>query len=267
MCTQFRRHMRITHKVPTLNTSFLIQCQWCEKKVSTQYFHQHAIREHDYGQFWCEKCPFSAYSAKDLIAHIEEGHKEDQFARCPSCKKEVLLTHMEIHYRSCILSKLRLKGKCKKLCAKCGKTLPNRKAFKEHVQSAHENINFGCLLCQLTFNKETQLKRHNIIVHSTDKRYQCKVCGVRQGCESNLRRHERIHFDSRFQCSFCPKKLSSQYTLTAHERLCSGEKPFKCSICSAAFASQHGLAAHTKGVHKIAGPRGGKTGWNNHKKK
>ena len=135
------------------------------------------------------------------------------------------------------------------------------------MQVFHENILFICELCPLTFKSKTTLKYHMNQVHSTDKIFECKVCGIRKGSESRLRLHEQSHSESAFQCSFCPKKLSSQQTLAAHERHHTGEKSFKCSRCSAAFTSLHGLSAHTKGVHKIAGPRGGITGLKSYKKK
>ena len=296
-CQSFRKHMLRRHNQSGI---VYIECHWCHKKLSAHKYQNHAMRKHFYGRFICEKCPFSGYSAGDLIAHVNKDHEEDQFARCPSCKKEVLLTHLESHYRSCILNKLNLIDQCNKICHQCGKTFTKRKSFeehkkshlrkegndslyyfcdkcdqkfarmetlKEHVKVVHENIRYSCSLCQMTFNTKVTLNYHNVQFHSTDKRYECKVCGIRKPTVSHLRRHERIHSDFQFQCSFCPKKLSSQYTLTAHERLHTGEKSFKCSICSAGFTSKHGLGEHTRGVHKIAGPRGGQTGWKNYKKK
>ena len=288
-CRQFRRHMENCHNI---NGPFYIECHWCEKKLSTYNYKDHAMRKHFYGNFICETCPFSCYCAKDLIAHVKEDHREDQFARCPSCKKEVLVTHLESHHRSCLLSKLKLSNTINRICDKCGKIFTKRKslsehkkshlriegndslyyycdkcdrkyvsshALKVHVQSVHENIKFNCLICKMTFNTELKLKGHNAQIHSTDKRYECKVCGIRKDTEVQVRVHERIHEEYQFQCSFCPKKLRSQDTLTAHERQHTGEKPFKCSICSAGFPSKKSHLRHTREVHKIAGPRGGKT--------
>ena len=291
----YKNHMKRYHNK---NETFYVQCHWCDQTYSTSNYDTHAMRKHFYGKFICYKCPFSAYSANTLVSHIKEDHEDLKLARCPCCKTDVLLTVLESHYQGCILAKLSSEEKCNRMCDKCGKTFHTWKHFldhkkmhlrkegneslfkhcdkcdkkfacstslKEHVQVFHDNIMFICELCPMTFKTTKSLKLHINQFHSTDKIFECKVCGIRKGSISNLRKHERVHSEPKFQCSFCPKKLSSQQTLAAHERHHTGEKSFKCSRCSAAFTSLHGLSAHTKGVHKIAGPRGGITGWKSYK--
>ena len=295
-CNEFQDHMKNRHKK---NETFYVECHWCDKKLSTNSYECHAMRKHFYGKFICHKCPFSAYSANVLASHIQEGHEDCKLARCPSCKTDIFLTALESHYKSCIVTKIKLEDKLNQMCDKCGKTFHSKKHFydhkkfhlreegdeslykhcdkcdkkfvlshslKEHMQVFHDNIKFICELCPMTFNSNNGLKYHINQFHSADQRYECKVCGVRKGSISHLRVHEKIHSES-FQCSFCPKKLKSQQTLEAHERHHTGEKSFKCSMCSAAFTSSKSLRAHLRGVHKIAGPRGGITGWKSYKKK
>ena len=293
----FGQHMKKCHNV---NDNFYVQCHWCNKKYSTKTYLAHAMRKHLYGNFICvcDECPFSAYSAHDLITHIKETHEDEELGSCPLCKKEVHLTLLDSHYQSCILNHSELSEMQNIFCDKCGKTFKTRKHYrehkkfhlreegneegyyhcdkcdkkyttkqflKEHIQVVHENMKFNCEQCQTSFNSKNMLRNHHIRYHSTDKRFECKACGFRTGYLKTLRRHEEIHDESRervqLQCSFCPKKLSSQQTLAAHERHHTGEKSFKCTRCPAAFTSNMGLAQHTKGVHKIAGQRGGKTGW------
>ena len=113
----------------------------------------------------------------------------------------------------------------------------------------------------MTFKKYYMLSKHKNIVHSTDEKYQCKFCGKRLGNIKHRKIHELIHEDPKFQCKFCPKKVKTPLALKAHEMQHTGDLPFKCTVCDAGFVSIQSLTQHKRGVHKIAGPRGGKTGW------
>merc|ERR1712117_373895 len=119
----------------------------------------------------------------------------------------------------------------------------------------------------MKFKTYSTLRSHVKVVHSSDENLKCKHCGKKFRCESSRKSHEAFHEDPKFQCRHCPKKLKTLKNLVSHERYHTGEKPFKCSHCDSGFVRLSGLQQHMKGVHKIEGPQGGKTGWNNSKKK
>ena len=107
----------------------------------------------------------------------------------------------------------------------------------------------------------SQLTRHKNLKHSKNTKYDCKFCGKRLGGWHDATKHELSHREPQFQCSICAKEFKADRALIAHEKFHRGEKPFDCSTCGGGFTSLHGLRQHEKGVHKISGPRGGKTGW------
>ena len=146
-------------------------------------------------------------------------------------------------------------------CDKCDKKFVKPDTLQHHIKSAHEDLEYKCSLCPMLFKTIGKLKAHTNIAHSTDEKYQCKHCGKRLGSLGNLMSHEFIHAEANLQCKFCPKKFKRPNNLQFHERHHTGEFPFKCTICNSAFVSGRALAQHTKGVHKVMGPRGGKTGW------
>ena len=146
-------------------------------------------------------------------------------------------------------------------CDKCDKKFTKLLSLRHHYRSEHDNKEYHCDVCSETFKTYRNLLSHKNVVHSTDKKYDCKFCGKRFGCISFREKHERGHQEPQFQCSICAKRLKSQDKLEAHERAHRGEKPFPCSICGAGFTSLGGLGQHRKGVHKIVGPKGGKGGW------
>ena len=126
--------------------------------------------------------------------------------------------------------------------------------------SVIEKMYHYCDKCDKKFTQLAALKNHQYKAHSSDESHQCQFCDYR-GSFERLQRHARVHQDAKFQCSFCGKKLKSPEILLQHEREHTGEKPFICHICDSAFCSKKALTQHTRGVHKIAGPRGGKVGW------
>ena len=119
----------------------------------------------------------------------------------------------------------------------------------------------------MTFNARGKMSSHKLIAHSTDKKYQCKFCGLRLGGTTQLKSHERTHQEAKFKCTYCDKKLTTRKGLEWHERQHTEDKPFKCPLCDIGFPSGGGLAQHKRGVHKIEGPRGSRPGCDAYKKK
>ena len=148
-------------------------------------------------------------------------------------------------------------------CDQCGKRFLTTSGLREHNERFHESGNYACSSCQMTFNTISQRRDHNNIEHSTDEKFKCRYCNLRYGSLALRKRHELAHKEPKFECKHCNKKLKNRANLTAHERHHTGEKPFECPECSSHFVSLQALQQHTKGVHKIIGPKGGKTGWKN----
>ena len=239
-------HMNEDHK-----EEHFVQCPSCHK--------EHAIKEID-----------SHY--KICIRHTLKLKKGKVGVRmCDTCGKvytgRSYEAHMKTHLRKKADDGEEIHDKslyC--YCEKCGKRFAHKRDLRDHVQSAHDKIEYTCPLCPMTFKTRVSLKGHNIIAHSTDKKYQCKYCGLR--CVSTYRRkiHETVHEDPKFECKFCKKRLKCSEDLEAHERYHTGEKPFKCHICGNGYVKSNRLQQHLNGVHKITGPRGGKPGWRAKKK-
>ena len=290
-CMIFHTHMRNMHGI---TGKFEIECYWCKKAYSTVSFIDHAKRKHFYGKFFCEKCSFCGNVARDLVDHIKENHENIISVECPCCKKNHAVEHLEAEYKNCIQKLYRhdtmcpscgttftdrrhfnrhIKSHCAQQptklhwCDKCGKKFKDEFYLKDHIKVAHENFVFKCEVCPMTFNARGKMSSHKLIAHSTDKKYQCKFCGLRLGGTTQLKSHERTHQEAKFKCTYCDKKLTTRKGLEWHERQHTGDKPFKCPLCDIGFPSGGGLAQHKRGVHKIEGPRGSRPGWDGYKKK
>ena len=293
-CVYFVKHMLMSHGI---RGRFDKQCYWCKETFSTVSLLPHAMKKHFYGKFLCERCTFCGNFARELVDHMNENHEEVSSTKCPICKNNHPMEHLEVHYENCIKESYQTD----EMCASCGKKFKSRKALKkhskfycreevekeggtsfcekcgnkyadprslrDHIRSAHENFAFKCKLCSLTFSSKTKKDKHTIIAHSTDDRYKCRFCGLRKGNVNDVKKHERVHEDPKFQCRFCEKKLKSPTALEGHERNHTGEKPFECDVCSNGFVTLQSIQQHMRGVHKITGPRGGKVGWSTNKSK
>ena len=215
----------------------------------------------------------------DIVAHYKlcPRHEKNRLKKlkkivCKTCGKicdgnTTFKNHMKIHMRAEGVNESDTNIKLYHYCDKCERRFLSKGQLTEHIRSVHEKIDVTCPECPMTFKTQHEVYKHKKLSHSTDERLGCKYCGKRFSSMANARTHEMVHENPKFQCRFCSKLLKKERSLIAHERIHTGEKTFSCKMCSAAFTSSHGLRQHEQGVHKIIGPKGGRTGWSKQKKK
>ena len=236
----------------------------------------------------------------------EENHTDDPSVICPGCNDKHHMTDIVDHYEACmknfykesytrrykeLQAKCRMCPTCGKTfssaayyhhiyyhhrseeegreiyCDQCGKKFKTKQSLKSHVESEHENKEYECPTCKQTFKTAAKRNIHVILEHSTDEKYNCKHCGKRFESTYRLKIHiTRVHEPPQFKCQYCGKLFTRKNSLEGHERIHRGEKPYQCTHCPEGFASSHGLCQHLRGVHKIAGKRGGKVGWGHWRK-
>ena len=267
-------------KCPTL-----FQCE------DEEYF-SHMQNKHFYGKFTCPMgCDIKAEYARELTDHMEqEEHQEGLLVQCPLCEEHTPVKELEPHYVTCVSEKNRepvtkqicptcgkqvnrlerhmkshiaMEDKAEEegskpivyhYCEQCGKKYARKEGLTVHIKTQHEGVMYQCPLCPKTFKERTSRWQHKNLVHSTDKKYDCKYCKLRFGSESELRRHLPKHeIDSQYSCRHCGKKMAFKNSLLKHEMIHTGEKPFVCSEenCGKRWISKGGLARHKRVVHKI----------------
>ncbi|XP_061819582.2 uncharacterized protein [Nerophis lumbriciformis] len=112
--------------------------------------------------------------------------------------------------------------------------------------SKAEATHLKCSLCDKTFGKKVNLKRH-VRIHTAEKRFMCSFCGKRFYHKGHFETHMRTHTGEKpFSCSVCGKSFSQKITLIAHARTHTGEKPFSCSMCGQRFTYSTNLTAHIR---------------------
>ena len=157
-----------------------------------------------------------------------------------------------------------------KLCAKCPKKFSNNWNLASHIRQVHEGVYRyirACSICGEGFKNSIGLKRHLYRKHGEGDPKLCPQCGYSGPTARDMKEHMLCHKDPSHKCNHCGKMCRTKHSLEEHERLHTGERPYTCSICGSGFPSSGGLGQHKRGVHKIAGPLGGKLGWSRKGKK
>ena len=117
------------------------------------------------------------------------------------------------------------------------------------IKQTEESKQYACADCHEVFNSFTSHRRHRNLKHSTDERYNCKVCGLRMGDTGLLKKHLATHEAPRHKCRYCGKALKSAQILVEHERTHTGERPLRCQLCDFATHATSNLSRHNRLVH------------------
>nr|XP_028576049.1 zinc finger and SCAN domain-containing protein 23-like isoform X1 [Podarcis muralis] len=77
--------------------------------------------------------------------------------------------------------------------------------------------------------------------------YECSYCGKRWPCQSQLRRHVKIHTGERpHKCPDCGKSFSTSSNLSQHKRVHTGERPYSCKDCGKSYRRRASLLQHER---------------------
>ena len=130
------------------------------------------------------------------------------------------------------------------LCDKCGQDFQRESDLKRHEISKHYGEKHACVCCGLEFTRKDNLEKHLVIVHPDSGQetpsFKCHVCGESFNRKSNYQRHCRVvkHCE---ECSavFCSTKL-----LQKHIRL--DHMEFSCKLCKKSFKDKANLKRHSQ---------------------
>ena len=126
-----------------------------------------------------------------------------------------------------------------------------------------------CKVCDKTFSKAGNLKRHVVMTHSatkksekndsgatnkTNKMHGCKICSMYFSHQNALDQHtadihpkeEKMTF---YKCDRCPVKYRKLEELNIHQQ--KAHPMFKCDLCSVKFKHSMQLVDHKKVVHSV----------------
>lgn len=240
------RHCENVHKV-----SRPFKCNYCPKTLpKLRYLILHEWTHTGHLPFQCAQCRCRFKSDSDLLHH-ERVHTKEKPHLCPECGKTFAKNSNLLRHLNLIHSEFR--NEKKHPCLQCEKSFKERGSLKKHQRSKHLNELFRhpCPDCGKMVSATT-LARHKLM-HAGHRPFKCTVPECDKYFRSNsevkkhfLKRHttERPH-----KCDVCGKGFINVCFLKAHAKIHSGEKPFVCHICGKTFPKRYSMERHKKLIH------------------
>lgn len=185
-------------------------------------------------------------SSSPLKPYIRDVTKVKSRYRCEddSCKKNFRTLH-SLQYH---LITEHIGNEPPFICKGCDETFEERQLLLFHRRFCHSDIkprSRQCSQCGSCFYTQGALKRHENLVHTDSRPFQCTTCSKSFKTLQSLQGHERTHTGERpYKCDQCDYAAALPSSLRTHKMKHTGEKPFKCELCDFRCRIQPTLRTH-----------------------
>ncbi|XP_022125593.2 zinc finger protein OZF isoform X4 [Pieris rapae] len=213
-------------------------CDACHRGFDTTQFLTEHKNIHQKQNLECHMCLEKLPNREKYHAHINEHDSDGKF-KCTQCtfgckRKSAFLKHQKIHLRSFT-------------CDNCDKNFVDQRNLTRHIENKRcKKPIIKCEMCDKEFDK-THLYKSHLRRHTTEKPFECNICGMALKYKSALVQHILRHSGNKtFKCDQCDKTFDNASAKKRHLSCHSGEKPFQCDICKKGFTFKHNMQTHMK---------------------
>lgn len=243
------RHCENVHKI-----SRPFQCAHCSKTFSKlRLLIAHEWKHMGHLPFQCSQCGFRCKTDSDLITH-ERVHTREKPYLCSECGKTFSRMSNLLRHLNFIHSESRTEKRYS--CSECEKSFKEKGSLKKHQRSHHlkELFRHPCPYCGKMLSSST-IARHKLI-HTGERPFKCTMpdCDKDFRSTSEVKKHILIHHSTErpYKCDICGKGFVKMCFLRVHANIHSGEKPFVCHFCNKAFPKLYSMKRHKRLVHAFA---------------
>ncbi|XP_026679233.1 zinc finger protein 852-like [Diaphorina citri] len=159
---------------------------------------------------------------------IVEDTMRYQCPHCPSLLKTfwTLKEHFNIHT-----------SEKKYVCELCGAYFIHKSSLVAHT-TTHSNVKFKCDFCEKVYSHRNRLRYHISTVHENKwKSAACDICGRVFLDSKNMKKHAAVHSTERpFVCKLCGIAYKWRKNLVRHQKNCKASA--KCSLMTTCMSSE-----------------------------
>jgi uncharacterized Zn-finger protein len=222
------------------------KCVTCGSKFDNyRVLNKHVTDKH-YNTYVCDQCGDGFASRAGLRIH-SYSHSTGSH-HCEVCGKAYnsimsKRQHMKIVHLHVKLNK----------CTYCSETFRGYYQKLKHIMTVHgkKKYDYKCGFCPKTFLTNSNLRKHERVVHTQGEVYTCETCNYHTYTPQLLKRHMICHSDEKnFKCEVCGKRYARKRTLVEHMKIHNNVRRFVCKYCDKAFVQNCSLKGHMKTHHR-----------------
>ena len=118
------------------------------------------------------------------------------------------------------------------------------------TSTTHSGRTFPCSICDYKAYRKRGLHHHIAEWHSTERPFECEICGKGFSNIAYFQIHQTVHDPIRkFECSVCSKKFKNRKHLNVHGKIHRQDYSAQCEYCDAKFVQRQNMKPHIKKHH------------------